>query len=257
MARGAGRGQRPINSVILMAISAALTAGCGDEAGDTGTSAGAAGAGGAGGAPLSCDTSRAEEIEAVEIVSKGEVIVLSEMDGVKTLYIDASAGGPAAIDENPWIYVNLGAASRVDVNDVEADASDAWDLALERPVIRTNSGDGGPGKGGAAFLKEKAFDDVTDAAAAAASIVPEQWFDAMCVAKKDPGKYLATTFDGWYDYGGEQTHLVTPHPGTFIIRSGKGDALYKLELKSYYANPDGTEGMAGGRFLVRVAPVAK
>jgi hypothetical protein len=97
---------------------------------------------------------------------------------------------------------------------------------------------------------------VTDAEAAAASIAEERWFNAECVAKKDPGNYLATTFDGWYDYGGQETHAVTPHPGVFIVRSGTGDALYKLEILSYYANPDGTEGMAGGRFLVRVAPVS-
>jgi hypothetical protein len=192
----------------------------------------------------------------VDAASMGDVTVLSDDAGVKTLYIDASAGGPMEQENNPWIYVSFAKAARVDLTDPAADASTEWDLALKRPVLRTNSGDGGPGEGGLAFLKEKTFDEVTDADAREASLSVEQWFDVMCVAKKDAGGYLATTFDGWYDYGGQETHAVTPHPGVFILRAGEGGALYKLEILTYYANPDGTDGMAGGRFLVRYKAIA-
>lgn len=241
------------NLVVLYSIFIGLSAGCGDGGGE-GESGGG---GGAGGAPVnSCPAERAEVLGPVDAASTGEVTVLSDEGGVKTLYIDASAGGPMEQENNPWIYVNFASASRVDVTDPGADASTAWDLALKRPVLRTNSGDGGPGEGGLAFLKEEAFDAVTDEEAKSSSLAIERWFDAMCVAKKDPGGYLATTFDGWYDYGGQTTHAVTPHPGVFILRSGDGGALYKLEILTYYANPDGTEGMAGGRFLIRYKAIA-
>jgi hypothetical protein len=239
--------------IVLSAISAGLMAGCGGDDGE-GTPGGA---GGAGGAPaLSCPVERDEVLGPVDAASTGEVTVLSDEGGVKTLYIDASAGGPMEQENNPWIYVSLEKAARVDVTDPGADASLDWDLALKRPVLRTNSGDGGPGEGGSAFLKDKAFDAVTDAEAKAASLAVEQWFEAMCVVKKDAGGYLATTFDGWYDYGGQTTHAVTPHPGVFVVRAGKGGSLYKLEILTYYSNPDGTDGMAGGRFLVRYKAIA-
>lgn len=242
-----------VNLILFVSISVGLVAGCGGDGGE-GTPGGA---GGSGGAPaISCPVERDEVLGPVDAVSAGEVIVLSDEGGVKTLYIDASAGGPMEQEDNPWIYVSFANASRVDLTDPGADSSSEWDLALKRPVLRTNSGDGGPGEGGLAFLKEQSFEEVTDAEAKSAILAVEQWFDAMCVAKKDPGGYLATTWDGWYDYGGQSTHAVTPHPGVFILRAGQGGALYKLEILTYYANPDGTEGMAGGRFLLRYQAIA-
>lgn len=249
MRRTSGGGA--VYSIVAASVFVGMLSGCGDDGGAVDAS------GGAGGTPApACPAEREEAVKPLELASAGEVAVLSEADGVKTLYIDASAGGAQEQLKNPWIYVSFAGAARVDITDVEADASTGWDLALKRPVIRTNSGDGGPGDGGAAFLKDKEFDAVTDAEARAASLAEERWFDAACVQKKDPGGYLATTFDGWYDYGGQDTHAVTPHPGVFVIRAGAGGALYKLEFLTYYANPDGSEGMAGGRFLIRYKAVA-
>lgn len=203
-----------------------------------------------------CSEERITEIGPVDKVSTGEVLIVMETPPIKTLFIDATAGGIPKQAENPWIYVNLGSAKRVDITDIAAEASLEWDLALKRAVIRTNSGDGGPGEGGAIFLRDKPFDMVSDADAKAAMVLTEQWFDLKCVAKKDPGGYLATTFDGWYDYGGQTTHAVTPHPGTFVVRGADGQSLYRIEIKSYYANPDGTDGMAGASYLIQYAPAS-
>lgn len=238
-----------INSFVFLFISIALYAGCGGEGGD------ADGTGGTGGT-ADCEDERILEIAPVDKVSTGEVLIVSEAAPVKTIFIDATAGGIPQQASNPWIYIHLGTAKRVDISDMGAESSMEWDLALKRAVIRTNGGDGGPGNGGAAFLKDKTFDTVGDADAKAATILEEHWFDNKCVAKKDPGGYLATTFDGWYDYGGQTTHAVTPHPGTFVVRGAGGNSLYRIEIKSYYANPDGTEGMSGARYLIQYAPVA-
>lgn len=237
-----------IHFIVFSCISMICTASCGGTEAGTSSSSG--------GNPSDCGEERITEIGPLDKVSTGEVLIVSEANSIKTLFIDATAGGIPQQANNPWIYIHLGTASRVDISDVAAETSAAWDLALKRAVIRTNSGDGGPGDGGAAFLKDKPFDMVSDADAQAAMVLTEHWFDAACVAKKDPGGYLATTFDGWYDYGGTTTHAVTPHPGTFVVRSGDGQSLYRVEIKSYYANPDGTEGTAGARYLIQYALVA-
>lgn len=53
--------------------------------------------------------------------------------------------------------------------------------------------------------------------------------------------------------GDEKNMKVTPAPGTWLVRGGDGESVFKLQILSYYSNPDGSAGMAGGRYLVRVA----
>lgn len=155
--------------------------------------------------------------------------------------------------QNPWIYLDLKQGKRVDVTDPASFGSTAWDLAIKRPLLRTNSGDGGPGQGGAVLLDGKAFDAVTAADAASATIAVETWFDAQCNLSTDPAGAIATTFAGWYDYD-TATNKLSPHPGVFIVRGGDG-SLYKVAILDYYANPDGTSGMAGGRYQLQVGPL--
>jgi len=253
MVRGARGRLLRWSSVVLVSGLSSFAAACSDGGG--GEATGSGGSGGAGGAAVgpACPAEREKEIGPVDKVSTGEVTVLSDMGGVKTLYVDASAGGVMEAALNPWLYVNLAMAVRVDITDKQADSSTDWDLALKRPEIWTNSGLGAVGGGGAAFLKEVKFDAVTKESAPAA-IPVEDWFNDSCEIQVDEGGYMRTTFDGWYDYGGQDTHAVTPHPGVFVVRGAKG-ALYKLELENFYSNPDGTDGMAGGRFKLRYSPL--
>lgn len=214
--------------------------------------AAAADAGAETGTGSQCQAAKEKGLLPVAKVSTGEVKVLSEAGGAKTIFVDASAGGTAAAATNPRVYIDLSTITRVDVSDVAAEKSTDWDLAVERPILFSNSGDGGPGAGGA-VLVAKSFDAVTAADAAAATFAPESFFDADCTMKVDPTNAVKTSFDGWYDYDGATMHL-TPKKVTFLIKGGKG-ALFKLEILSYYANPDGTEGQAGGRYTFRVAPL--
>jgi len=69
----------------------------------------------------------------------------------------------------------------------------------------------------------------------------------------DPTGAIATSFDGWYLY---EDMVVTPAPGTWLVRSGTGDEVFKIAIEDYYANDDGTSGQAGGRYLLRVAPLS-
>ncbi len=201
----------------------------------------------------SCTAARKTALKPVEKVSTGEVKTLENKGDVKTLYVDASAGGSAAASTNPWTYLDLSTATRVDITDSASLTASTWDLAIKRPVLRTNSGDSGPAGGGAVFLKGKAFDAVTDAEVKSALPAAEDWFDHMCTLKTDPTGAIKTTFDRWYEYDGA-TMKLTPAAGTWIVRGAKG-ALYRLEIGSYYANPDGTLGATSARYKLRVAAV--
>lgn len=236
---------------------------CGDHSDDaTYTSTGAGGSSsaattstGAGGVNDPCtgedhDAARQAAIAPVDAVSKGEVGVLAKDGAITTIFVDASAGGPTGVADNPWIYLSLASLTRVDVSDVGSLASTAWDLALERALVRTNGGDGGPGAGGA-IVADEALEELTRADADAASFATEDWLDASCALATDASGSVVTTFADWYDYD-EATHHLTPKPVTYLLRGGDG-AFYGVRIVDYYATPDGGSGMAGGKYRLEIA----
>lgn len=214
---------------------------------DAGTSGGdaASGDGGGGGGTCAAD----QLLGPVDAVSAGDVAVLSDTGGVKTLFVDAAAGGPQGAATSPRVYLNLESATRVAVTDKAARASQAWDLALKRPILFTNSGDGGSGQGGA-VLVPKAFDAVTPADAASASPTPERFFGANCAPELDQTGAVKTSFDGWYEYD-TATNGLSPRAGTWLVKGATGK-LYKVQIVTYYAMPDGGVGQAGGRYTLKV-----
>ncbi len=200
--------------------------------------------------PSACSDARTQLLGSVDEVSSGAVTVLSSKDGVSTVYVDATAGGPMNAAMSPWTFITLASPQKVSVTDVSSVSDDTWDLALKRPLLYTNSGDGGPGQGGA-VLVSKDFADVTAADADSNELLSDEFFDADCTPTVDPTGAAATSFTGWYDYDAE-THVLTPAAGTWLVR-GAGGKLFKLQILSYYATPEGGEGMAGGAFLLQVA----
>lgn len=227
-------------------VTTASTAGSSQTTSSTVTT----GTSGSGGGPT-CTQAREDALGPIDSVSTGDVLTLEDTGGVATLFIDASAGGVQNQANNPWIYVDFATLARVEVTDVTADADAAWDLAIKRPILRTNSGDGGYAGSGGAVRLTKLFDEVTEADAAA-TFETEVWFDEKCNLYTDQTGAIATTFDGWYEY---ENMTVAPGAGTWLVRGGDGSSVFKLEVLDYYSNPDGTSGMAGGRYRVRVADV--
>jgi hypothetical protein len=195
-----------------------------------------------------CTAARQTAVAPVAKVSAGEVVTVSTTGATKTLYVNAVAGGMNGGATNPWIYVKLATASRVDINDSDAFDSTAWDLAFKRSYIHTNSGDAGPGVGGARSVG-KDFDAVT--AADAVNLKAEAWFDADCNLKQDAIGGISTTFDGWYDYD-TTTSKVTPKALTYIVRAADG-ALFKMAIETYYGTSTGGTTTAGANYLVKVA----
>lgn len=189
-----------------------------------------------------CIAAGAQLLKPIDKVSTGAVTILStDASGARTVFVDASAGGTMAAGTNPRVYLNLETATRVDITDVTAWDSKAWDLALKRYIPFTNSGDGGSGDGGAFFIADKAFDAVTAADIVPASLVAESFFEDNCDAKTDEIGGMSTSFDDWYYY--EATKL-TPNPGTWIVKGATGKH-YKLAILDYYTRPASTDQVSG------------
>jgi hypothetical protein len=184
-------------------------------------------------------------------VSEDEVIPGVPVDGVREIFIDATAGGFQMAATNPAIYLELSGGTKVEVTDPASLASTDWDLAFKRYVVRSNSGDGGPGDAAVAFLNNKDFAAVTMADAQAAVLEAETWFNEECEYETDATNGLVTSFSAWYTYEGM---VLEPVPGTWVVRGADGTSFYKLEFLSYYADPDGGEDpTVGARFRVQVA----
>ncbi|MEO8905187.1 MAG: HmuY family protein [Polyangiaceae bacterium] len=197
-----------------------------------------------------CAVEHAQALGVVDSVSTGDVTVVGTTAGVTTVYVGATAGGTAAAAVNPWIYVSLGGSSKAVLTDVTAASSTAWDLALKRPLLYTNSGEGGPGLGGAVLIA-KTFEAVTAADAIDVTFSTEKFLDATCTTLLDASGAVLTSFATWYDYD-PTTHGLSPHPGTWLVHGASG-ALFKLRIKSYYGTPTGAVGTAGGAYLLEVA----
>jgi len=241
-----------MNKFLFGAVLLLCATGCGSDDSSGGVNGGApnSGAAGHGGdGASSCSAARAQLLGAVDSVSTSDVSVISDTDGIVTLYVGATAGGTAAAAMNPWIFVSLEDSSKVELTDLSSIQSTAWDLALKRSLLYTNGGDGGRGEGDAALI-DKEFEAVTADDAAEAKFYREQFFDAECNPIVDLTGAAATSFSAWYEYDSE-THALSPHPGTWLVHGATGK-LFKLRIKTYYGTPEGGTGMAGGAYVLEV-----
>ena len=198
-----------------------------------------------------CTTARDQLLLPIAKTSTGKVTIIKEEGDTKTLYVDASAGGLDQAAKNPRIYVDLATGTKIDLTDVTAPASTAWDLALKRDVIFTNGGDTGAGVGGAVQIP-KSFAAVTAAEANAAEAETERLFDEECNAQLDGTGAASTTFASppWYDYD-QVTHIPTPRDVTYVVVGATGKK-YKVGIKAYSGLPDGGTGMAGANYVLQV-----
>jgi hypothetical protein len=197
----------------------------------------------------SCSAARAQQIGAIASVSTGKVQLLSDTAGVKTLYVDATAGGQASAATHPWTFISLATASKVELDDPSSLHSLAWDLAFKRALIYGNGGEGGPGKAAAAFI-DKDFASVTSADATDVELYSEKFFDDDCNPYVDVTGATSTSFSTWYNYD-EASHMLSPVSGTWLVQSASGK-LFKLRIDSYYATPSGGTGSAGGAYLLEI-----
>ena len=195
----------------------------------------------------SCSAARAQQFGAIETVSTGNVQLLSDSGGVKTLYVDATAGGQNGVTTHPWLFIALGDATKVALNDLSvARILGLGSRPSSAPSIYTNGGEGGPGKGASAFL-DKDFANVTSADVAGADFFSEKFFDDDCNAIVDVTGAASTSFSTWYNYD-EATHVLSPVPGTWLVRGATGK-LFKLALRELLRHPERWHGQRGWRLF--------
>ncbi|MGM0556270.1 MAG: HmuY family protein [Myxococcota bacterium] len=260
---------------MIMALLAAslLVAGCGDggeanndNQGNNGTQADA----GTDAAMDTMDTMEEEDVPTVGDVSDDEFnhrcgnapvqdwplndavsdgsVNATTADGVTTLEIDASAGGSSASADNPFVYVDLSTGEKVEVTDLEAYSNTEWDLAFKRVVIRTNSGDSGPGDIEVAKLTETAFADVDGVPGDPGSWEFDESYDEDCNPLTDPIGTLVTAFNhlnplkntqSWYEYPD-----ISPSQGeVYLIEVPAESTTYKMAIDAW----------DGGVYTVRIA----
>jgi hypothetical protein len=102
-------------------------------------------------------------------------------------------------------------------------ATNKWDIAFRGTSIITNSGNSGPGLGGA-FVYTGLFDDL--------KTIPA---DSTIKTDNAPASYAITSGSnkGWYIYNAT-VNLITPIPGrVLVIRTATGKYA-KMEILNYY-----------------------
>ncbi len=147
------------------------------------------------------------------------------------------------------MYLSLATGARVNITDVAAPTSDAWDIALKRAVVFTNSGDAGPGQGGALFVA-KDFAEVNNDDLAGVTLMSESFVDQDCTALTDGSGAVQTSFSDWYDYD-PSTHVLSPKNGTYLVRAANGSA-FKISIDEFYGTPEGEVGTLGGKYILRI-----
>lgn len=205
-------------------------------------------------AGVTCTATSNQLLNPQNKVSTGVINVLSTSATETLLFIDAAAGGISAEATNPRVYLSFANKARVDITDLQAPTDTTWDLSLKRPVLFTNGGHGGRGQGAAHWLPGRTFSSVSAADLTTANaLVNEEFYDQNCDPFTDRVGNVETTFSEWYDYN-DQTHVLTPRVGTYLVKGGNGSP-WKVAVEAYYALPDGGVGAAGGKYLLRYGPL--
>ena len=115
----------------------------------------------------------------------------------------------------------------------EAPAMGPWDLRFQRVNISANGGASGNAGVEIAVLANTTFAAVTTA--------PSGGFitDAPDANGDGAPEYAFAQGGGWYDYN-PTTHLITPKPNVYVVKS-RGGAMLKLAIETYYDDA-GTSG---------------
>ena len=180
------------------------------------------------------------------MVSTGAVNVTTA-GGVTSGTIDATAGGTAAAADNPYVYLDLMAGTKVDLTDTASLTSTAWHVGFKRAGIKLNGGDSGPGQVAAAVVNAATLAEVTTAPGA---VELDDWADPACALVASHGE-PATVMSTWYDYN-DQTHVLTPKAQVWVIRIAP-DVFRKLRIVTYYG--DTANPMRGAFYRVEWAPL--
>ncbi len=179
----------------------------------------------------------------IPTVSTGAVM-LETTASVTTGTIDATAGGLSGAADNPYIYVDLVANARVDVSDVNARESLAWDIALKRSSLRINGGDSGGGRRTLAIVTGAT--SVATVTAPASGYAEDDFTTDDCMLETIPGGEPMSAFGEWYEYDLD-THAVMPKEEVYVLQR-PDKSRTALRVISYYG--DTSSPMRGGFYRI-------
>ncbi|WP_299452488.1 HmuY family protein [uncultured Microscilla sp.] len=134
--------------------------------------------------------------------------------------VDRATG--KVIQENPYVYFSLEKGTTVS-------KSENWDIGFKGTSIIFNSGISGSGQAGA-VIKTGVFEELTTA--------PESE-----EFRQDSNEGLAVpagSNNGWYNYAGPPSHLITPIAGKVIMVKTFDGKYAKVEILSYYKDAPAT-----------------
>lgn len=135
-----------------------------------------------------------------------------------------------------WAAVDLDAAMEV------SDADPGWDLRFQRFHMSVNGGVSGEGGVEAVFAPGQSLDGPLT--------VPTSGWRVDEPDGDDDGADPDYALFEWYDYDPE-THVLTPRPGVWYVRSTEG-AVFALQITTYYD----AVGSSGHPQLAWVGPLA-
>ena len=121
---------------------------------------------------------------------------------------------------------------------VENPGAREWDLAFRRFHIIANGGPGFSGNGGIVSLEEPDFDAVRE--------LPDAAY-VETTARRDS---VNAAIERWYSYGWT-SHLLTPHPTVYAVRTADG-RYAKVQLLGYYC-PGAQPGCLTFRYVYQGA----
>ncbi len=157
-----------------------------------------------------------------EVPTGGPFSTVGRGDGSYTTVVDATS-------TTAWIHGDF--ETRIAI-----DATGPWDLRFQRFHLSTNGGISGAAGVEVAALEGTTFAAVTTAPAAGWTTDQADGDDANV----DPD-YAFEQGDGWYDYD-PSTHVLTPKPLVYVVRTASNASMIKLEIEKYY-DTAGTSGV--------------
>ncbi len=229
--------RHPLTTLGLLAASLSLVVACDDGGPDIEPSPDG---------PAGCDpaTILPSNYRPIPSVSTGMIENVTMAGPVTAANIDATAGGLMGAPDNPYIYLDLRTGMKVEVNDIDARSSMAWDIALKRASVRLNGGDSG--NGGRKLAEVAAADLAAVTSAPANGYVVDDFATEDCTLVSLRAGEPSSSFGEWYDYD-EDAHTLTPKGVAYVIERPDGSHT-ALRIVEYYRNP--SMFMGGGYYKV-------
>lgn len=182
-------------------------------------------------APLSCNPATVLPNNYRPIAKVATTLLtVTTTDGVTSGTADATAGGINVAADNPYLYLDLKTGVKVDINDLEARTSGAWDIGLKRSSLRLNSGDSGTGNRKSSPVAAATLAEVT--AGPADGYKTDDYTTEDCKIVTIPGGEPMSAFGEWYEYD-LQTNKVKPKAEVHVIQRTDGSRT-AFRITAYY-----------------------